>query len=164
MNTDKIIKESRIILIISVILGTILFGMGIVFNIMEVNFIANTKSIIGLSFIPFSLALVYYFKISRIKKSPQKMINIITSENDERLIALKNGADSQAFRIIQASIFLSYMGYTLIVPQDIFESVGWWILMMLMLITFISQGLLTAKALKVPKNDDYEINNDNMIL
>ena len=92
------------------------------------------------------------------------MINIITSENDERLIALKNGADSQAFRIIQASIFLSYMGYTLIVPQDIFESVGWWILMMLMLITFISQGLLTAKALKVPKNDDYEINNDNMIL
>jgi hypothetical protein len=80
------------------------------------------------------------------------MKNIIISENDERIVALKNEADARAFKIIQGAIFLSYMGYTLLVPEDIFEAVGWWILMGLLFIAFISQGILAAKAMKNSKD------------
>jgi len=154
MNTEKIVKEARIIMIIGIIVGVVLLGIGIVFSIIDVSFISNKKAIIGLSFIPFSAALVYYFKLSTIKKTPQKMKNIIISENDERLVALKNEADSKAFKIVRGAIFLSYMGYTLIVPEDIFESVGWWILMVLLFITFISQGILASRAMKNQQSEE----------
>lgn len=154
MNTEKIVKEARIIIFIGIMVGVVLLGIGIVFRIMDVSYISNKKAIIGLSFIPFSVAFIYYLKLSGIKKAPQKMKNIIISENDERLVALKNEADAKAFKIIQGAIFLSYMGYTLMVPEDIFESVGWWILMGLLFITFISQGILAAKAMRNPKYEE----------
>lgn len=154
MNTEKIVKEARIIMIIGIIVGVVLLGIGIVFSIIDVSFISNKKAIIGLSFIPFSVAFVYYLKLSRIRKAPQKMKNIIINENDERLVSLKNEADAKAFKVIQGAIFLSYMGYTLMVPEDIFESVGWWILMVLLFITFISQGILASKAMKNPKSEE----------
>lgn len=154
MYTEKIVKEAKIIMIIGIMIGIVLLGIGVVFSIMDVSLISNKKAIIGLSFIPFSVAFIYYLKLLGIKKAPEKMKNIIISENDERLVALKNEADSKAFKIIQGAIFLSYMGYTLMVPEDIFESVGWWILMVLLFITFISQGILAAKAMKNPKAEE----------
>lgn len=154
MGTEKIVKEARMIIIIGIIVGIILLGIGIVFSIMDVSFISNKKAIIGLSFIPLSVAFVYYLKLSIIKKAPHKMKSIIISENDERLVALKNEADAKAFKIIQSAIFLSYMGYTLMVPEDIFESVGWWILMFLLFIAFISQGILASKAMKNSKIEE----------
>ncbi|KAF0092519.1 MAG: hypothetical protein FD141_703 [Fusobacteria bacterium] len=82
------------------------------------------------------------------------MKNIIITENDERLVALKNEADARAFKIIQGAIFLSYMGYTILVQEDIFEAVGWWILMGLLFIAFMSQGILAARAMKNPKSEE----------
>ena len=154
MNTEKIVKEARFNMMIGIMLGVVLLGTGIVFNIMEVSFIPNTKAIIGLSFIPFSVAFIYYLKFWGIKKTPQKMKSIIINENDERLVALKNEADAKALKIIQGAIFLSYMGYTLMVPEDIFESVGWWIMIGLLFIAFISKGVFTAKAMKNQKSDE----------
>lgn len=154
MNTEKIVKEARIIMIIDIIVGVVLLGLGIVFSIIDVSFIPNKKALIGLSFIPFSVALIYYFKLSTIKKTPQKMKNIIISENDERLVELKNEADSTAFKIVKGAIFLSYMGYTLMVPGDVFESVGWWILLALLFITFISQGILVSRAIKNQNSEE----------
>lgn len=154
MNTEKIVKEARVIMVICIIVGVVLLGVGIVFSIMDVSFISNKKAIIGLSFMPLSVAFVYCLKLSRIKKSPQKMKNIIISENDERLVALKNEADAKAFKIIQGAIFLSYMGYTLMVPEDIFESIGWWILMGLLFVSFISQGILAMKIMKNSSSED----------
>ncbi len=154
MNTDKIVKEAKLIMFTGILLGGVLLGLGIIFSILDVNFISNKRSLIGLSLIPFSVAFVYYLKLAGIKKTPEKMKNIIINENDERLVALKNEADSKAFRIVQAAIFLSYMGYTLMVPEDIFESVGWWILLSLLFVTFISQGILAAIAMKSPKSED----------
>ena len=63
MNTEKIVKEARIIMIIDIIVGVVLLGLGIVFSIIDVSFIPNKKALIGLSFIPFSVALIYYFKL-----------------------------------------------------------------------------------------------------
>jgi len=80
------------------------------------------------------------------------MKKIIIQESDERLVALKNEADAKALKIIQGSIFLAYMGYTLMVPEDIFESVGWWILLVLTLIAVSVQGFMNSRV--VMKNKD----------
>ena len=152
MNTEKIVKEARIIMISGLIVGAVLLGLGIAFSVMDVSFISNKKALIGLSFMPFAVAVIYYLKLSGIKKTPQKMKNIIISENDERLVALKNEADAKAFKIVQATIFLSYMGYTLMVPEDIFESVGWWILMVLTLVAISVQGFMNSRVVMEKKD------------
>ena len=117
------------IMLVTLSIGIVLLAAGIIFSLMGIYFIQNNKAFIGLSFIPLSVAFVYYIKLSRIKKSPQKMRNIIINENDERLVALRNEADAKAFKALQGALFLTYMGYTLMVPEDIFESVGWWIIL-----------------------------------
>jgi vacuolar-type H+-ATPase subunit I/STV1 len=145
MNTEKIIKEAKLIMVICLTVGLVLLVAGIIVSFVDVSFITNPKAVIGLSIIPLSGALVYYLKLTNIKKSPQKMKNIIISESDERLVALKNEADAKAFKLVQAVIFLGYMAYTLMVPEDIFESVGWWIIMVILMVTFIAQGVLRTR-------------------
>jgi hypothetical protein len=142
MDTEKIIKEARLIMITCLTVGVILLGIGVTFRMLEINIINNNKAIIGLAFIPLAVAFTNYLKLVRIKKAPQKMREIIISHNDERLVAIKNEADGKAFRILQGIIFLTYMGYTLIVPKDIFESAGWWIILALLFLTFILQGII----------------------
>lgn len=154
MNTKKVMKESKVIMIVTLAIGLIILAIGIVFSLLDVTLIKNNKAIIGLSFIPLSVAFVYYLKLTGIKKSPHKMREIIVNESDERLVALKNEVDAKAFRIIQGALFLTYMGYTLMVPEDIFESVGWWILLVLLFVSFISQGIIHTKVMRKDNSDD----------
>jgi len=154
MNTEKIIKETKVIMTATLIVGLVLLATGIIFTLLDINLIKNNKAIVGLSFIPLCVAFVYYLKLMRIKKSPNKMKEILVNESDERLVALKNEADAKAFRIVQSALFLAYMGYTLMVPEDIFESVGWWILLGLLFISFISQGVISSKLLKKDNSSD----------
>ncbi|KAF0092518.1 MAG: hypothetical protein FD141_702 [Fusobacteria bacterium] len=58
MNVDKIVKEARVIIIIGLVIGFLLLGLGIVFNILDVSFIGNIRALVGLSFIPFSVAFI----------------------------------------------------------------------------------------------------------
>lgn len=143
MNTEKIVKEAKVIMITTLIIGITLLVLGITFSLMDIKLIANNKAIIGLSFIPLGVAFTYYLKLKRIEKSPLKMRNTIINESDERLVSLKDEVDAKAFKIIQGALFITYMGYTLIVPADIFEAVGWWILLSLLFISFISQGIMS---------------------
>jgi len=154
MNTEKIIKETKVIMLVTLAIGLVLLAIGIVFSLLDINLIKNNKAIVGLSFIPLSAAFVYFLKLTRIKKSPHKMREILVNENDERLVALKNEVDAKAFRIIQGALFLTYMGYTLMVPEDIFESVGWWILLVLLFVSFISQGIIHTKVMRKDNPDD----------
>ena len=156
MNTEKIIKESKLIIRVTLAAGLILLIMGIVFTVFDFNIFDNNRAVIALSFIPLSTALAYYLKLTQIQKSPQKMKGIIINENDERIVALKNEANAKAFRITQAVLFLAYMGYTLMVPDDIFEAVGWWLLLMLLFVSFVSQGVLLAMAMKRENAEDKE--------
>lgn len=153
MNTEKIVKEAKMIMLVCLIVGIVLLGTGIIFSNINVSFITNPKAIIGLSFIPLSAAFVYYLKLTKIINNPQQMKKIIIHESDERLVALKNEADAKALKIIQGSIFLGYMGYTLMVPEDVFESVGWWILMVLMLFAFMVQGIMNSRIHSKKLND-----------
>lgn len=156
MNTEKIVRETKIMIAVCMIVGVILLGFGIIFRVLDVSFISNKKALIGLSFIPFSVAFIYWVKLFRMNHSPEKMKNILITENDERLVALKNEIDARAFKIIQGAIFLGYMGYTLMVPEDIFESAGWWVLLALLFITFISQAILANRIMAANKPEDGE--------
>jgi predicted membrane chloride channel (bestrophin family) len=157
MNTEKILKETKVIMIATLVVGLVLLVTGICFDLLDIHIIKNNRAIVGLSFIPLSVAFVYYLKLTRIKKSPQSMREILVHENDERLVALKNEADAKAFKITQGALFLAYFGYTLMVPEDIFESVGWWILLVLLFVSFISQGLIHARVTGKDKSEENEL-------
>lgn len=143
MNTDKIIREYKAIIIVTLVTGLALLTVGTIFTLVNFRLLPNNKAIVGLSFIPLGVALVYWIKLTLIKKSPLKMRDTIINENDERLISMKNEADAKSFKIVQGALFLAYMGYTLMVPEDIFESLGWWLLLVLLFVSFISQVIMS---------------------
>ena len=143
MNTDKLVRETKLNMLVTLVIGAALLATGIIFKLLEINILPDKGEIgaialIGLSVMPLSAALAYYVKLLGIKKFPQEFI---INEIDERLVALKNEADAKAFLIVQGSLFFTYMGYTITFPEDIFKSVGWWILTIITLISFISQTI-----------------------
>lgn len=146
MNIEKTVKKSTMIMLVSLIIGIVLLATGILLELMDIKLLPNNKAIVALSFTPLVVAVISYVKLRTIKKNPQKMKNIIISENDERLVALKNQADANAFRILQGILFFSYLGYTFMVPEDVFEAVGWWLITFALLASFVLQGILSAKA------------------
>lgn len=137
MNTEKVVKETKIIMGASLIVSIALLAVWIIFSLMDNPPVSNTKALIALSLIPLSVALSYFLKFRRIKKFP----TVMTKEIDERLVAQKNESDALAFKILQGLLFLSYMGYTFIVPEDVFKTIGWWILLVNLLVSFFSQGI-----------------------
>ncbi len=148
MNTEKLIRESKRLMITFFVIGGVLLAGGVSLRLFDINIVSNIRAVIGLSFIPLSMGMIYLVKYFNLKKNPQKMKSIVVYESDERLVAIKNEADSKAFNILKTAIFLSYMGYTLLYPEDIFETVGWWILLGLLLISFVVHGFILSSALK----------------
>ncbi len=140
MDQKKIIQETRLYIIVALIVGFALLAAGIVLQITDSNLIANKKALVGLSFIPFAFALMNYFKLIKLLKSPEKMKHVIVDETDERLVRLRNEVDAKTFKFLRWAIFLAYMGYTFIVPTDIFESLGWWLLLILLIFSFVIQA------------------------
>lgn len=156
MDIEKIKKETKMIMIVTLVTGLLLLAAGISLRVMNIQWLENNRAVVGLSFIPLSVAAVYYFKLARLTKAPDKMRETLVNEMDERLAALRNEADAKAFKVIQGSLFLAYMGYTLIVPEDIFESVGWWILLALMVVSFMAQGIFYSQAMGKDTSGDGE--------
>lgn len=157
MNTNKIIKEAVVISVAGAVVGAILLAIGVVLKLREVSVIENDRAFIGLSFIPFTIAAVYLGKIFMIKKYPQKMKSAILKETDERLTAMRNEADAVAYKITQAVIGLMYFGYTIMVPQDVFESSGWWLLLAAYFVTFFSKDIVRAVVMrKAMSTEDVE--------
>jgi len=155
MNTDKVVRESKTIMLVTLVIGAALLATGILFKLLEINLLPNNgaMAIIALSLTPLAVSLAYYIKLLGIKNSPQKFI---INEIDERLVALKNEADAKVFKIVQGALFLTYMGYTLMFPEDVFESVGSWLLTILLLISFISQAILTMHVMIKENSKDKE--------
>lgn len=148
MRTENLKKEARTIYTLALAAGALLLFAGIMMNVLDLQLLSNNRALIGLSFIPFSVAGVYLWKYYTLKNHPEKIKNIIVSESDERLVQVKNEADAKSFRLTQALIFLAYMGYTFAVPEDIFEAPGWWLLLLLLMFSFLGRGILLAAAMK----------------
>ena len=137
MYTDKIIKREKYELIINIILGVVLLTIGIVFRVMNVHFTENNKAIIGVSFIPFAIAINKLTNIHNIKKHPKSMSTVIVAENDERLIMQRNEAEAISNRIFRWVIYLVFIGYSLMLPSEAFEATGWRAVLLLFLLSYI---------------------------
>ncbi|WP_059051587.1 hypothetical protein [Paenibacillus senegalimassiliensis] len=142
MSADKTVKETKVMMTVSLIAGLILLAIGLVTRQLNFGFLSDNKALLALSLLPFSMAFVSFLKLSRIKNSPEKMRSMLIRENDERLVALNNEADAKTFKILQGTLFLAYFGYTFLFPQEIFESAGWWVLLILLLGSMLLQGIL----------------------
>ncbi len=144
MDVQKIVKESKIIMYTALVIGIALLAAGVIVGMMDLPSV-NGKALVGLSFTPLAVSAMYLVKVRKITRSPQQMRSLIINESDERLVAEKNEANAQAFKIVQAVIFLTYVGYTLMVPADVFATVGWWILLGLLFTALFAPALLLMR-------------------
>ncbi|MGE5450188.1 MAG: hypothetical protein ACM3PA_02275 [Methanomassiliicoccales archaeon] len=125
MNTN-LNPGAKLNLVGNLILGALLLVCGIVFTIQDINLLPNNKALIGISFIPLAMAFSQWLNIFMIKKYPQEMSPSIIASHDERLVLIRNAAEAQTQRIIRWLLNLVFIGYTLMVPAHIFETVSWW--------------------------------------
>ncbi|MCF6137824.1 hypothetical protein [Pseudalkalibacillus berkeleyi] len=118
---EKLVKETKLTIIVSLLVSFALFVTWIILELTGTPFTDN-KAFLALSLIPFSVALASFLKLMKIQKSP----NAIISETDERIVAQKNEADAKTLKVLQGILFLLYLAYTFIVPEDVFKSIVWW--------------------------------------
>ncbi|MYL71591.1 hypothetical protein GLW00_12050 [Halobacillus litoralis] len=133
MSAEKLVKETKLTIGISLFVSLALFITWFIFETTTISF-TNSKAFLALSLIPFSAALASFLKLMKIKKNPK----IIVSETDERLVAEKNQADAKTLKVLQGILFLSYLGYTFIIPEDTFKSFGWWVTLCVLLFSLLA--------------------------
>lgn len=151
METKNGTAEAKWIGGIAFVIGAMLFIAGLTFQLMDVHIVSNNKALIALSLIPFSVAFVYYTRASKLLNSNQRLAKRRIRQMDERLVAARNESDALSFKILQAALFVSYMSYTLFVPDDVFRSVGWWMLMGLLMLSFLAQTVLSKRSCASPE-------------
>ncbi|ELK44339.1 UNVERIFIED_CONTAM: hypothetical protein N8J90_00880 [Halobacillus marinus] len=133
MRAEKLVKETKLTIGISLFVSLALFITWFILETTSISF-PNSKAFLALSLIPLSAALTSFLKLMKIKKNPK----IIVSETDERLVAEKNQADAKTLKVLQGVLFLSYLGYTFIIPEDTFKSVGWWVTLSVLLFSLFA--------------------------
>ncbi|MBN9654173.1 hypothetical protein J0K78_07845 [Halobacillus sp. GSS1] len=133
MSAEKLVKETKLTIGISLFVSLALFITWFIFETTAISF-TNSKAFLALSLIPFSAALASFLKLMKIKRNPK----IIISETDERLVAEKNQADAKTLKVLQGVLFLSYLGYTFIIPEDTFKSIGWWVTLSVLLFSLLA--------------------------
>ncbi len=151
MYIENMIKKEKFELILNAALGLGLLAAGISMRALDINLLKNNKSIIALSFIPLAMAFSKYISIYFIKKHPDKMNLAIISENDERLVKERNEAEAKSNKVFRWLIYLVFLGYTFMVPNDAFEAAGWWVVLAIFLMAY----LIPCIFLKRIQNKDY---------
>ncbi|WP_394218855.1 hypothetical protein [Halobacillus trueperi] len=133
MGAEKLVKEIKLTIGVSLFVSLALFVTWIILETTDVSSTVH-KAFLALSLIPFSAALASLLKLMKLKKNPK----MIVSETDERLVAEKNEADAKTLKFLQGVLFLSYLGYTFTIPEDTFQSVGWWITLVILLLSLFT--------------------------
>lgn len=136
MSVEKLVKETKLMIWVTLFVSLVLFATWVVLETTGTFFI-NNKAFLALSLIPFSAALASSLKLMKIRKHPQWMV----SEIDERLVAEKNEAEAKTLKALQGLLFLSYLGYTFVSPEEIFQSIGWWITLSVLLFSLFAPFL-----------------------
>lgn len=142
MNSFSSSKMTKIKIVANLVVGLVLVAVGIYLRVTGSDIIENSKAIIGLSFIPLSIALYLGLSLVYAKKYPKNMNKIHIMETDERLRAINHQADSTTFRVLRWALMLLYYGYTFLTPDDIFESLAWWIVLGFFMLSYLMQGIL----------------------
>ena len=126
----------------NLVVGLALVGVGVYLRVAGSNIIENSRAVIGLSLIPLGIALYLGLSLVFEKKYPKNMNKIHIMETDERLRAINHQADSTTFRVLRWALMLLYYGYTFLTPDDIFESLAWWIVLGFFMLSYLMQGIL----------------------
>lgn len=137
-------KKLEFNMYVNLIVGILLIIVGILLNVLNSPLIENKKAIIVLSFIPFGISLYSWINLFFTKKFPKDMKPVIVSENDERLIAIRNEVDAVTFQVLQWALMLVFFGYTFMVPKNIFETPSWWIIFGFYLMSYMLQGIILS--------------------
>ncbi|MTI94659.1 MAG: hypothetical protein FH749_04100 [Firmicutes bacterium] len=136
---EKYVRTKRLHLAANLLVGMALLAGGLLLDLVD-----NSRALIGLSLIPFGYALGLLINLILIKRNPQGMNPLIIAENDERVMSVRNEADSVTFRGLRWALTLVFLGYTFLVPGDIFEAVGWWITFGFLFAAYMVQGIVFA--------------------
>ena len=115
-------KKEKVILALNLILGIVVLVIGIF-----VDPFGYHKSLVGISVVLFGMALASLVKLFSLKKSP----TALAEEYDERIVAAKNRADAVSLRIIRYILMLVFLFYTFTRPEEILESLNWWIILVI---------------------------------
>ena len=61
MNTDKVVRESKTIMLVTLVIGVALLATGIILKLLEINLLPNNGAIVimALSLTPLAVALAY---------------------------------------------------------------------------------------------------------
>ena len=126
MDTNAIMKKEKVILALNLILGIIVLVIGIF-----VDPFGYRKILVGLSVVLFGIAVASVVKLFLLIKNP----SALAEEFDERIVADKNKADAVSLRIIRYILILVFLFYTFTRPEEIFESLNWWIILVILLLS-----------------------------
>ncbi len=151
METKSVVRKERIEIIADLVAAVLLLGIGIVLTVLKVDF--NNRAVIASSFIPLAMAGAAWYKIWAIRKYPKQMRPMIVSLQDERLAAARNEANAITFDILQWVLKLSFISYAVMVPEDIFESFGWWLIFAL----FFLSTVVPVVALRFTAREDVRL-------
>ncbi|KYG31762.1 hypothetical protein AZF04_02980 [Alkalihalobacillus trypoxylicola] len=130
VNTIKFLKEKKLTVILLLLVSSVLFVAWFILETRSITYI-NNQVFLALSLIPFSVALVSFLKIFKIKKDPKLMV----LETDERIVAERNEANAKTLKILQVILLLAYLSYTVSNPEDIFKTLGWWVTLCILLLS-----------------------------
>ncbi len=133
MNYELFRKQKKLVLLGNAAVGALLIGAGLFTGI---------KGITALAFIPLAMAGFSGVLLVMLKKYPRKMLPMVISETDERIKAVKNHSDSITLRLLRWALTLVFLGYTFLVPDDIFVSPMWWITFVFFFLSHMLQAFL----------------------
>ncbi len=147
MDIRPIINKEKAILWGNIILGIVFLAAGLL-----IDSLTYSKALVGMSLIPFGLAIASLIKIITIRRNPAALVE----EHDERVVAAKNRADALSLRIMRYILMLGFFTYTFTRPQEIFESLTWWIIFAFYLLTVLLPSVILGNINKNFKPDNSE--------
>lgn len=136
MDYEKVLQNKKLEMYANLAVGLVLLGSGIFFSVSKMALTINAKAVVGFSFIPLAAAFGTAYYLRTLQKRPQELRSMMIEMSDERLAAARNEADAIAHRIISWLLRLAFFGYILIVPSETFETVGWWMVFCLFLLSY----------------------------
>jgi hypothetical protein len=135
MDTNAIMKKEKVILALNLIVGVIILVIGIF-----VDPFGYRKTLVGISVVLLGMAGASVIKVFLLKKSP----SALAEEYDERIVAAKNRADAVSLRIIRYILMLVFLFYAFTRPEEIFESLIWWIILVISLLTILLPSIIMS--------------------
>jgi len=145
MDTAAAVRKERLFII-----GNLALGVAILITALLFNPFGYHKALEALSIFVFGMAVASAVKMRALRKDPLALIE----ENDERIVAARNRANAVSLGIIRYAMTLVFMFYTLARPQEVFESLSWWLVAVVLLLAVLLPPIVQGNVNKQYRPDD----------